>query len=168
MPSPRLALGVLLLAPLLLGADEGPLPFVGEDGERVELALEPGESAVIAHFWATWCHTCVEELPALAAEAAACEAAGAPVRVVTVNVGEDPETIEAYVREHGFSLPVLRDPDGKVWRAFGRGLPVNVFWTPAGRRSEFGPRDAASWREELAGLGCRATGGRPREAVDAR
>lgn len=154
MSSLRPHIGLFLAALLLVGADGGPLELVGEDGSPVQLSLEPGEAAVVAHFWATWCKSCTDELPALAEAAAACK--GAPVRVVTVNVGEDPETIARYKSEHAFALPVLRDPKGRVWREFGRGLPVNVFWTPSGRRTDFGPRDEATWRSELAALGCAA------------
>jgi peroxiredoxin len=145
----------LLGALLLLGADTAPLELEGEDGAPLQLSLQPGEAAVVAHFWATWCRSCTEELPALAEAAVACE--GAPVRVVTVNVGEDAETIARYKREHAFELPVLRDPKGRVWRGFARGLPVNVFWTESGRRTDFGPRDGATWRREFAALGCADT-----------
>jgi len=137
---------------LLLGAGSASLELVGEDGAPLELSLEAGDSAVIAHFWATWCKSCTEELPALAKAAAACADDG--VRVVTVNVGEDLDTIASYRAEHAFGLPILRDPKGKVWRSFARGLPVNVFLTAAGQRTDFGPRTEAAWRRELASLGC--------------
>ncbi|MDH3687775.1 MAG: TlpA family protein disulfide reductase [Myxococcales bacterium] len=139
---------------LTIGATGASLELTSQEGAPVRLSLEPGESAVIAHFWATWCRSCTEELPALARAAAECADDG--VRVVTVNVGEDEETIASYRAKHEFGLPILRDPKGKVWRGFARGLPVNVFLTSAGQRTDFGPRSEADWRRELAALGCEA------------
>jgi hypothetical protein len=77
------------------------------------------------------------------------------VRVVTVNVGEDEPTVERFRAERGLTLPVLRDPDGRVWRGLARrGLPANLVWTTAGRESDVGPRDRAGWERALAALGC--------------
>lgn len=141
-----------LVASVLLGADDGALAVEDEQGAPVSLAPSPGESALVAHFWATWCRSCLEELPALARSARGC--ADGTVRVVTVNVGEDPATVARYLEAHPFDLPVLRDPKGHAWRRVGRGLPANLVWTRDGRRTEVGPRDEASWRRELAALGC--------------
>ena len=88
------------------------------------------------------------------AAALACEGSG--VRVVAVNVGESAETIAAFEAEQPIVLPALRDPDGRTWRRFARGLPANLLWTPAGQRSEVGPLDEAAWRAKLANLGCSA------------
>jgi hypothetical protein len=77
------------------------------------------------------------------------------VEVVTVNVGDDPEAISRFLRERPLRLPVLRDPQGDVWRrVVGRGLPANLVVTREGRRTELGPRDAQGWEGLLADLGC--------------
>jgi thiol-disulfide isomerase/thioredoxin len=151
MYAPRLPLA--LAASALLAAAPGPLELVGRNGEPVRLALEPGERALVVHFWASWCADCKTELPALARAARACE--GAPVRVVAVNAGESAETVARFEAEQAIPLPVLRDPEGDAWRRFARGLPANVVWTASGQRSEVGPSDEAAWRQKLAGLGCR-------------
>ncbi len=134
------------LTPLLL-AGSGPLRLVGADGQTAELALAPGEEAVVAHFWATWCHDCVRELPTLERVTRGCE--GRRIRFVAVNVGESEEEIERFRGAHPFALPVLRDPDGRVWRGLARGLPANLVWKPEGRRVGVGPRDEAEWAREL-------------------
>jgi thiol-disulfide isomerase/thioredoxin len=145
------ALAALLLTPLLLASHGSePLALVDLDGAPVRLAREEG--AVVAHFWATWCSECVAELPALASAAQSC--ADRPVRVVAINVGESAEAIVRYRAEHPFDLPVLRDPGGKVFRRFARGLPANLIWTGAGRRTDTGLRSEAAWRKTLAELGC--------------
>jgi len=140
-------------APLWLAGEGGrPLSFVSFEGEPVELALAPGERALLVHFWASWCPECAEELPALERAARACE--GAPVRLAIVNVAESPEVIARFRESLGLTLPVLRDPDGRVWRRFARGLPANLTWTREGRRADQGPRDEAAWQRALGELGC--------------
>jgi thiol-disulfide isomerase/thioredoxin len=152
-----LRIAVLALAlPLLAGGSAGAPPSaLDASGAAVALAPAAGERAVLAHFWATWCPECVDELPLLARLAPRCAASG--VRVVAVNVGESGERIERYLREHGLSLPVLRDPNGDVWRRLpARGLPANAAWTPGADAPQIdvGPRDAATWRRALRDLGC--------------
>jgi thiol-disulfide isomerase/thioredoxin len=149
----RLACLVLALAPLL-GASAGePLALEDARGAAVALAPEPGERALVAHFWATWCPECVKELPTLERLAPRCAPHG--VRIVAVNVGESLEAIERFRAEHGIALPMLRDPKGRAWRSLAaRGLPANLVWTGGVRRVEVGPRDDAAWARTLAELGC--------------
>ena len=147
------AVFLLALAPLAAAAGhDAPLALADLEGRPAELALGASESAVVVHFWATWCRECVSELPALARAASAC--AGDPVRVVAVNVGESADDVARWRAEHPFDLPVLRDPDGKAWRRFARGLPANLIWTRAGQRSDTGLRTESEWRSTLTELGC--------------
>lgn len=130
-----------------------PLELETLDGEPVALAPSPGR-ALVVHFWATWCPSCVDELPALAAARAAC--AGA-VGIAVVDVDEDAEEIRRFLDERGIGLDSLRDPDGRAWRASvgARGLPANLVWTADGeRRSEVGPRSRERWQALFAELGC--------------
>ena len=137
----------------LIAASPSTLTFTTISGAPVELALEDGEHALIVHFWATWCPTCVEELGVLDSVAQSCQ--DGVVRVVAVNVGEDAEQINAFTSELGLRLPVLRDPRGKMWRELsGVGLPVNLIWTRDERRIDIGPHDAAAWAGTLRSLGC--------------
>jgi thiol-disulfide isomerase/thioredoxin len=154
-----LLLALLAAAPLLLAAeDERPLLLETLEGERVQLAPAPGGEALLVHFWATWCPECGGELPLLERAAKSC--AGAPLRLVMVNVADSPEEIARFRERHGLAMPVLRDPDGSVWRRFARGLPANLTWTREGRRAELGSRDAAAWERALADLGCGAAAAR--------
>ena len=134
------------------GADSGPLALEELDGRPAELSLGPGEAALVVHFWATWCASCVEELGVLDSAARAC---GGGIRVVAVNVAEEVEKIRGFLAVHDLGLRQLRDANGDVWRGVSsRGLPVNLIWTAAGRRVESGPRDAKAWRKILDELGC--------------
>jgi thiol-disulfide isomerase/thioredoxin len=146
-------LGLLALAAAAPSAAEAPLEALAADGARVELSLGADEAALIVHFWASWCPECVRELPQLEGVAARCRGA---VRVAAVNVGESREAAESFRSRHGLRLPLLRDPDGDLWRRFARGLPANLVWTRDGRRVATGPGSHAEWEQRLAQLGCEA------------
>jgi peroxiredoxin len=140
-------------APAAAGAEHEPLRFFDLDGAPVEVAPPAGDAAVVVHYWATWCPQCGPELAGLAAAAQAC--AGTAVRVLAVDVDEPAERVRAFLAEHGLALEPLLDPGGRSWRRTGgRELPVNLIWTARGRSHAFGPRDEATWRAELAALGC--------------
>jgi thiol-disulfide isomerase/thioredoxin len=143
----------VLLALLLVGAEgEPPLTHRTLDGRAVEITRREGERALVVHFWATWCTSCAEELPALSLAASSC---GSAVRVVAVDVDEDPAVVTAFAAEHGITLPILLDPDGAAWRgARLPGLPANLVATADGVRRTVGPTDEAHWRERLRSVGC--------------
>jgi len=141
----------LALATAAPAAAEPPLEALGADGARVELALGADEAALIVHFWASWCPECVRELPRLEGVAERCRGS---IRVAAVNVGESAAAAESFRARYGLRLPLLRDPDGDLWRRFARGLPANLIWTRAGRRVVTGPGDHAEWDQRLAELGC--------------
>ena len=145
---------MLVLAAGAARAGEAPLEALGADGERVVLSRGDGGSALIVHFWASWCPECAEELPRLEAAAERC---AATVRFAAVNVGESRAAAESFRARHGSSLPLLRDPDGKLFRRFARGLPANLIWTPDGRRVVTGPYRREQWEDQLAALGCDRT-----------
>jgi len=152
VPRPR-APWALGLALCLLGAGPpAPIEVEGPGGETVALAPREGR-ALVVHFWATWCSSCVEEVPELVRAAAGC---AGTVDVALVDVGEEWDDVHRFAAEHALAAPMLRDPKGKVWRehAGGWGLPANLLWTEAARQRELGSKSPAQWRETLARLGC--------------
>ena len=52
------------------------------------------------------------------------------------------------------SLPLLRDPEGKLWRRFARGLPANLIQMRKSQSVVTGPYGEAEWEERLQALGC--------------
>lgn len=148
------ALLVLVFASAQASAAEPALEVTGADGTPVQLVLRDGETALIVHFWASWCPDCVRELPALARVAVRC--AGL-VNVAAVNVGESHAAAEEFRARHSPGLPLLRDPDGKLWRRFARGLPANLIQTRDGQSVVTGPYGEAEWAERLRALGCPTT-----------
>jgi len=145
------AVGPILGLPAVCQAGDV-LEFEALDGRAVRV-VQGVDAAVIVHFWASWCTSCIEELPFLDEAADAC--GGGALRILAVNVGEPADTIERTFAARSERLEVLRDPRGRVWRAVsGVGLPVNLAWTAETSRVEVGPRSRAAWHEALTELGC--------------
>ncbi len=116
-PSQAEAFGIGEPAPPLI------LPLAG--GGTVDLADYRGKP-VWVNFMATWCPSCVDELPAMAGFGARYEDTG--LVILPVDVREDEAAVAAFYKDLGLALPVGLDSDGKAsaeWAAIA--LPVH-FW----------------------------------------
>jgi len=80
-------------------------------GGEVDLASQRGK-VVVLNFWATWCPPCVAEMPSLERLHRSLSPEG--VSVVTVSTDEDEAELRRFVAEHALTLPVLKDPGGRV------------------------------------------------------
>jgi thiol-disulfide isomerase/thioredoxin len=77
---------------------------------------------VLVNFWATWCDPCRAEMPEL--DELAREYGPQGFRVVAVNVLEDAGRVQRFRDELGLDMPLLLDPGGVVYGAFGvEGMP---------------------------------------------
>lgn len=106
------------------------------DGKTIDLAALRGRKAVYLKFWATWCVPCREQMPHF--EKVKRTAGDDPndLEVVAVNIGFDDTLaqIEAYRREHGLTMPIVRDDDGRLGELFGlRVTPQHVVIGKDGR-----------------------------------
>ena len=118
---------------------------------------------VVVNFWATWCDPCREEMPSF--ERLRTRLRGQPFEVVTVNYGEGPDKIRAFLERHKIALPVVLDRDKEAAKAWGAGgLPMTFIVDARGRvrYSAFGECD---WSE---GEPLRVVQGLLAEARDAR
>lgn len=100
----------------------GPLPVAAPDftlkdwsGKEISLASLRGR-VVLLNFWATWCSTCVVEMPSL--ERLKAMEAGRDFSLVAVSVDEQWDEIRRFFRE-GTKMTVLHDPDKKVPGLYG-------------------------------------------------
>ena len=77
------------------------------------------------NFMATWCPQCRDELPMMTDYASQLEDT---MNVLVVDVGEDRQTVKAFMKSLDFDLPVGVDDDGSVQRSWGTyALPVH-YW----------------------------------------
>ncbi len=106
------------------GVARGAAPaLAGHDlaGHAVSLADLRGKPVVV-HFWATWCPVCM-------AESSTVDALAHDHDVVTVATSSGAAAqIQASMRGHGLSFPVVVDEDGDLARAWGvRAFPTSFF-----------------------------------------
>lgn len=105
-----------------------PLPDVDleslDGGAPLRLA-DVGDGPVVVNLWATWCGPCRAEMPAFDEVD---RALGGKVRVVGVNVGDDPGAARRFVDDVGVGFPQYLDRDGTVHTELGAtGMPATAF-----------------------------------------
>ncbi|MBI5208422.1 MAG: TlpA family protein disulfide reductase [Elusimicrobia bacterium] len=86
---------------------------------------------VVLEFWATWCDSCLEELPHFNGFAASFE--GRDVQFISVT--DEPEAdVRAFLKTHPIRGWVALDPDGSAFGAYRvRGRPFTVVIDRRGR-----------------------------------
>jgi len=125
-------------APLIAGLDASDKP--------VALSSLKGQ-ALLINFWASWCEPCREEMPSLVQRS---QAHPGSVRVLAVNFKESAATVHRFQGATGLEIPVLRDPDGALARAWGiRVFPSTVLIDANGRVHSV-VRGALDWNSESA------------------
>ena len=111
------------------GGVQEPVPeisLVDMQGNDVAMA-DIKNDVIIMEFWATWCPYCAQSIGKLTEVQSWAKENKLPVSVLTVNVGETPEQINAYVKQHSITLPVLRDPQNVTADRMGlQAMPYTV------------------------------------------
>lgn len=89
---------------------------------RLKLSELKG-SVVFINFWATWCPTCVEEMPFI--EGLFRNLSGTTkFRLITIFYRDNWDRVSRYMKERGYTFPVYSDPDGYAAKRFGiTGVP---------------------------------------------
>ena len=150
-PHPFLRRSLPLLLTALLASPPGLVSAADEEQELTPITGQPMAPAfdlkdpegrpqrladyrgkpLILNFWATWCPPCLEEMPSL--ERAARTLAPEGIAVVAVNVGEDTETVAAFLADQPIALPLPLDTDTKVAQSYHmKGLPATFIIDPEG------------------------------------
>ncbi len=102
-----------------------PSPLLTIDGQRQLLDDARDHRPALINFWATWCESCVEELPALGRLAARAPMLGAVV--LGVAVGEEHAVVARYVVDHPLGYLSLVDENFTLTDAIGaRTVPTTL------------------------------------------
>lgn len=85
---------------------------------------EMRDKYVMLNFWATWCGYCVVEMPDLQKLQ---DTYKDDLLIITVNVGEDKETVQKFMEENNLDLTVVLDVDSNVANTYGvRSFPTTI------------------------------------------
>jgi cytochrome c biogenesis protein CcmG/thiol:disulfide interchange protein DsbE len=86
---------------------------------------------VVINFWASWCHPCREEAPALEA---ASKQFGDKAVVVGVDVRDESGAARSFLRKYDLTYPAVHDNRDVTWPKYGlTGLPETFFLDRRGR-----------------------------------
>jgi thiol-disulfide isomerase/thioredoxin len=102
------------------------------DGRKVTLSSYKGK-VVLLSFWATWCGPCKQEMPAM--EKVYQKLKNKGFEVLAVDMMEDKDTVAAFVKNNGYTFPVLIDTTGEVGGGAyeARAIPTNYLVDKTGR-----------------------------------
>lgn len=148
------AFSVLSLSACGAGDAAGPAPdftLTSPDGKSVTLSSKKGHP-VLLNFWATWCDSCKEELPAL--QELQTRSAGR-FELLAVSVDDDAaKVVPAFAAAHKLSFPLLY-ADRRTQDAYAvRMLPTTFLIAPDGTiaRRYVGPLDARAVENDILSL----------------
>jgi len=80
----------------------------------------------VINFWASWCRPCVEEMPFI--QAVHEEWPSPDLVVMTINVGESPGQVAAFLHNNNYSFRVLLDTQRQLSQMYNvRFIPTSFF-----------------------------------------
>lgn len=104
-------------------------------GEKVELQTLANQKPTLIIFWATWCPTCVEEIPVLNAWTEKYP----QLQILAVNVQEPPARVRTFAKKQEIRYPVVFDEEAEVAHMFGLvGIPAAVLLAKGGKVIYYG------------------------------
>lgn len=107
--------------------------YVTFDGEEVTFS-EFSDQPVVLNFFASWCPTCIAELPDFQTVS---ENLASEVQFLGLATQDRAEASDELVEQTGVQFPVGRDPDGTIFSIFqGLGMPTTVFINADGTVAE--------------------------------
>lgn len=100
-------------------------------------------SVLFVNFWATWCESCIEELPAI--EGLFRNLSENPkFKLITILYKDNGDRAFSYMKENDYTFPIYLNPDGSAAKKFGiTGVPETFIIDKKGvlRDKVIGPED---------------------------
>ncbi|EGV33927.1 Redoxin domain protein [Thiorhodococcus drewsii AZ1] len=125
------------------------------DGREVPSNAWAGKVLVL-NYWATWCPSCLKELPLFVSTQKALKDSGVQFVGITA---DQPQDVRDFVAEHPINYPLLiADPEAiELSKRLGNrleGLPYTVIFDHRGRKvfSQLGPMNETELQTQLAAL----------------
>ncbi|MDR2700945.1 MAG: TlpA family protein disulfide reductase [Spirochaetaceae bacterium] len=101
------------------------------NGGSAALSAYKGK-VVVLNFWATWCQPCRDEMPSMETFYKRFKSRG--LEILAVDGGEDAATVLQFIRNNGYTFPVLLDRDNKVNSLYGiRAIPTTFILDREGK-----------------------------------
>lgn len=99
--------------------------FALKDMAGTSQTVQPGDGNLyVINFWATWCPPCRSEMPEMNAFARKHKE---KVRFYAVNLQEEGAQVQDFLKNNGYTMPVLLDRDGKAATLYKvRVIPTTV------------------------------------------
>jgi peroxiredoxin len=142
MPVERNTSSAALLKPYKGDRETPPLSLETLEGERIELRSYRGK-VVVLNFWATWCPPCVEEIPSLERLRKLRHDRG--LEVLSVDVGEEPEKVRAFLEDKPVGYPVALDPEARAFKAWNTYAFPTTFILDREHRIRYAVFGAFAW-----------------------
>jgi cytochrome c biogenesis protein CcmG, thiol:disulfide interchange protein DsbE len=116
--------------------------FVDSENHQVRLSDLRG-SVVFVNFWATWCGSCIEEIPSI--EKLYRQLSENPhFKMVTILVKDDLRRASGFMKQNGYTFPVYLNTDESAAKYFGiTGVPETFILDKKGilRHKVIGPTE---------------------------
>jgi peroxiredoxin len=119
----------------LLGSKAPDFTLSNLAGEKIELGNLVREKATLLVFWATWCPSCVEEIPTLNEWTEKYP----DLQILGINVEEPADRIRDFAEKFQIRYPVLLDEDAAVTQQYGLvGIPATILVAKGGQIIYYG------------------------------
>lgn len=132
-----------------VGSQTPDFALKGLNGQTVRLSELRGKP-VMVNFWATWCPPCRQEMPDI--EKAYKKYRDEGIVFLGVDQMEDPDIVQKFVKENGYSWVFLLDSEGEASKQFrASALPTTFFIDRQGviRDMQIGALTAAQLESKL-------------------
>ncbi|NOT65646.1 MAG: TlpA family protein disulfide reductase [Methylotenera sp.] len=120
------------------------LPITLLSGQTVKLSQYKGNKPVYLKFWATWCQSCLKQMPHLQHSF---DKYGNKVEIIAVNIGvnDDQKSVAAIKKKFGLTMPIAIDKSGELAKAFNLiGTPYHVLLDASGNVAYAGYEETGS------------------------